>query len=217
MHELKRSLPPGLRPGRLRALLPVLLVAVAGCAGLRQAGSAALSLRHLEFKLDGVHPGTLAGVDLAKVTDPGSLGPLDGVRLLDALARESWPLTFTVDVAVRNPNEASAGGGLGVLQNLAWTLELDGKETISGDIPEPLEIPAGGEVRILPLNMSLDLYRYFGDRGYDQLLNLALAVAGAEGSTSRMVLTAVPTVSVGGLPIKYPGRIRIVDTQFGGS
>lgn len=217
MHELNRSLPAGWRRAAAACLLLAMILPGGGCAGLRQIGNAALSLQKLEFKLAGVHPGTLAGVDLAKVNDPGSLGALDGIRLMDALAREDWPLTFTVDVAVRNPNEASGGARAAVLEKLAWTLELDGKETISGDIPQPLEIPAGGEVRTLPLTMSLNLYQFFGEKGYDGLLNLALAVAGAQGSTSHLVLSAVPTVSVGGLPIKYPGKIRIVDTRFGSS
>jgi hypothetical protein len=203
------------------ALIAMLAYAllVPGCATVRGIGDTALALQRLQFKLDGAHPGTLAGVDLAKVTDPGSLSTLDGLKLAQAYASGEWPFAFTLDVAVRNPNDGSGDGTarVGLLESLAWTLELDGVETISGDIPEPVSIPGTGETVILPLRMSLDLYRFFGDRGYEGLLNLALAVAGSEGSTSQVVLSAVPTVSVGGIPLRYPGRIRIVDARFGDS
>jgi len=201
------------------ALCLLLALLAPGCATVRGIGDTALALRRLEFKLDGAHPGTLAGVDLAKASDPASLSAIDGLKLAQAYASGEWPFAFTLDVAVRNPNDGSGGGTsrVGLLESLAWTLELDGVETISGDIPEPVTIPGTGETVILPLRMSLDLYRFFGDRGYEGLLNLALAVAGAEGSTSKVVLSAVPTVSVGGIPLRYPGRIRIVDARFGDS
>jgi hypothetical protein len=67
---------------------------------------------------------------------------------------------------------------------------------------------------VFPVRVSLDLYRYFSDRGFDDLLELALAVAGKEGTASRVTLTAVPTVKIGGVPVRYPGAIRIVDREF---
>jgi hypothetical protein len=118
-----------------------------------------------------------------------------------------------VDVAVKNPNDGR-DSSIALLESLAWTLQIDGKETISGDIPDPIEIPGSGETRIVPLAMSLDLYRFFGEEGYEGVLNLALAVAGAEGTASRIALLAVPTVSIGGVAVEYPGAIRIVDKEF---
>jgi len=190
-----------------------LLAAAPGCSTVNSLLDTAASLQHLQFKLDGVQPGTLAGVNLGKVTDPASLTPLDGLALTQAFLDRSWPLTFTVDVAVRNPNQ-ERDAGIALLESLAWTLEIDGTETVSGNLPDPIEIPGGGETRIVPLDMSLDLYRYFGEQGYEDVLDLALAVAGAKGTASRITLLAVPTVSIGGVPVRYPGSIRIVDKEF---
>lgn len=183
-----------------------------GCSALKQIQDAAVALSKLQFKLEGVEPGTLAGVDLNKADDPGSLSALDAARLAEAYASKSWPLVFDLDVAARNPNDT--GSGAAVLEALDWTLFLDGRETVTGGIPEPLTIPGGGETRVFPVRVSLDLYRYFSDRGFDDLLNLALAVAGQEGTASRVTLTAVPTVKIGGVPVRYPGSVRIVDREF---
>jgi hypothetical protein len=200
------------------AILVTLIVAVTGCSTLKQLSDTVATLQQLQFKLDGVKPGTLAGVDLTKANDPSRLSATDGLRLATAYAEGSWPLSFTLNVAARNPNDdgEGSGGGTALLSSLAWTLAIDGKETISGDIPEPLQIPGAGRVTIIPFKMSLDLYRFFGDGGYDDLLNLALAIAGAEGTASRLTLTAVPTVSIAGVPVRYPGAIKIVDTRFSG-
>ncbi len=62
--------------------------------------------------------------------------------------------------------------------------------------------------------MKLDLYSFFQEQGYKNLVNLALAIGGQNGSASRLTLAATPTVSVGGVPIKYPGQIHIVDQEF---
>ena len=200
-----------IRPALL-AVLPAALMVFANCSALKQLQDSAAALSRLQFKLAGVEPGTLAGVDLAKAADPGSLNALDAARLAEAYASGSWPLTFDLDVAARNPNET--GSGAAVLEGLDWTLSIDGRETVTGGIPEPLTVPGGGETRVFPVRISLDLYRYFSDRGFDDVLNLALAVAGKEGTASRITLTAVPTVKVGGIPVRYPGAIQIVDREF---
>lgn len=188
------------------------------CSTLKQISDAVVNLHRLQFKLDGVSPGTLAGVDLSKANSPTRLSTTDALRLATAFAENSWPLSFTLNMAARNPNHSGGGANdTALLSALAWTLHIDGKETISGDIPEPLQIPGAGRTTVIPLRMSVDLVQFFGDRGYEDLLNLGLAIAGANGSTSRLALTAVPTVSIRGIPIRYPGTLTIVDVEFSGS
>jgi hypothetical protein len=204
-----------LRPWIGAALAAAAKAAVlSGCSAIQQAGESVLALQRLQFKLDGVSGGTLAGVDLSKAADPGRLSAADALRLAAARAEGAWPLSFTLDVAARNPNADGSGDKPALLSSLAWALKIDGKETVKGDIPEPITIPGAGHVTTIPLRMEVDLAAFFQDKGYEDLLNLALAVAGARGTASRLTLSAVPTVSVGGIPIRYPGTIDIVDTEF---
>lgn len=201
---------------RLLSMLPlVLILCIAGCSALKQAQNTVSTLLKLQFKLDGVEPGTLAGVDLAKAAHPDELNALDGLKLAEAYATGEWPFVFDLNVAARNPNQGDGdGSGTALLQALDWTLFIDDRETIQGGIPEPLEIPGDGRTTVFPVRMTIDLYSYFSDRGFDDLLGLALAVAGQEGTASRIKLTAVPTVSIGGVPVRYPGAITIVDAGF---
>ncbi len=192
------------------------IICCSGCAALQEMQDTLLNLRRLQFKLDGVSAGLLAGVDLARVSDLSRLSVLDGLKLTNAFANKSLPLTFTLNLAAKNPNDGTGGNPqkAALLQGLAWTLKIDDKETISGDIANPLEIPGTGQSTIIPLQMKIDLYSFFKERGYKDLVNLAFAIAGQSGSTSRLTLSAVPTLSVAGVPIQYPGRINIIDTEF---
>lgn len=200
----------------LGLLSVIVLMAFSGCATLQQIQDTLVNIKRLQFKLDSVAPGSLAGVNLAAIDSPTKLNIPDGLKLVNAFKQKSLPLSMTLNVAAKNPNDGTGGSPQksALLKALAWTLKIDGKETISGDIPNPIEVPGTGQATIIPLQMSLDLYKFFRDQGYDSLLNLALAVAGQKGSTARITLTAVPTVSVAGIALKYPGQVEIVDKEF---
>lgn len=199
-----------------RFLSFVVLMALSGCATLQQIQDTLVNVKRLQFKLDSVAPGSLAGINLAAIDNPTKLNIPDGLKLVSAFKQKSLPLSMTLNVAAKNPNDGTGGSPQksALLKALAWTLKIDGKETISGDIPNPIEVPGTGQATVIPLHMSLDLYKFFSDQGYDSLLNLALAVAGQKGSTARITLTAVPTVSVAGIALKYPGQVEIVDKEF---
>jgi len=62
--------------------------------------------------------------------------------------------------------------------------------------------------------MGLDLYNFFGNKGYDGIVNLALAIGGVQGSAARLKLDAQPTVSTPLGAITYPSRITIIDKNF---
>jgi len=196
-------------------LIPI-LVCISGCASLQQLQDTLLNVKRLQFKLSGVTPGTLAGINLAAIDSPAKISVLDGLKLANAFRQKSLPVSLTLNVAAKNPNDGTGGSSqkAALLKALAWTLKIDGKETIAGDIPNPIEIPGTGQATVIPLQLSLDLYKFFGEQGYESMLNLALAIAGQKGSTSRLTLSAVPTVSVAGLDLKYPGQIEIVDKEF---
>jgi hypothetical protein len=75
-------------------------------------------------------------------------------------------------------------------------------------------VPGTGQVTNIPLTMNIDLIEFFGNKGLDNLVNLALALGGQEGSSSKLTLYATPTVSSPLGDIKYPGELKIVDQTF---
>ena len=62
--------------------------------------------------------------------------------------------------------------------------------------------------------MSIDLFEFFGNKGYQDVIGLALAIGGLNKDTSRLSLDAQPRVSTPYGEMTYPGRILIVDKEF---
>ena len=45
-------------------------------------------------------------------------------------------------------------------------------------------------------------------------MNMALAIGGANGSSSRLKLKIKPTVQIAGVSFKYPNYITVVEKEF---
>jgi len=190
-----------------------------GCQALKGIPSALADLKKLQFKLDNVSGFRLAGVDISRFASRGDIGFGDVANLTAAVLQKRLPAEFTLNVAVRNPNDGASGTGRPAtnlfLRKIAWTLLIDDRTTISGVTDQRLQIPGTGQTTTIPLTMQLDLFKFFSDRGADDLINLALAIGGQSGSSSRLKLSARITAEVPPLaPFEYPGDITIVNQGF---
>jgi hypothetical protein len=188
-------------------ILAGLVLFATGCQTLREIAS----LRHLDFAMSGVSTPRLAGVDLSSVRAPEDLSPSDMLRLGSAVLRKDLPLDVRLMVSAQNPESNSVDARL---VGLDWTLLLDDKETISGFTEGDILIPPGATADV-PVVVSLNLIEFF-DQGVGDLLDLALAVAGAGGSPTRVKLQATPTVNTVIGPIRYPNPITIASKSVGG-
>lgn len=180
------------------------LVVAAGCATLQQFAA----LRQVQFAIDGVGTGRLAGIDLGRVRSASDLRATDAARLAAAMADEDMPLEFTVDVLAENPAENQTTARM---VRFAWTLLLDDRETIDGVVDREIVLPPG-EPRIIPIDVRLDLIEFFGGNATD-LLNLALRFAGVDAEATDVKLRALPTVETPLGPIEYPATITIVSAD----
>lgn len=199
-----------------RLLIPILIL-VAGCAQIKDIGNTLTNLSNVQFKLNNIASFRLAGVDISRIANPSDLSMADALALTAAVGQRKLPVSFTLNVDAKNPNNAtSVSNGSATLEGLDWRLIIDDKPTVTGNLQSPIQLPGGGKTTNIPLGVQMDMYSFFGDKGYDGLVNLALALGGQKGSTSRVKLDAQPTVSTPIGPIKYPDRITIVDKSFSG-
>ena len=189
-----------LRTAPLAAALLGVLLAVPGCTTLQQIAA----LRAVDFELDRLSDGLVAGVDLDRLSGGGSLGPADVARLGTAAARGEVPLRFTLHVGAENPSDNPVAAQL---VSLDWTLFLDGTETVSGVYNDDRQIAPGAAVD-LPIQMELDLARFFG-RNVGDLARLVGNLAGAETQGQTVRLDARPSINTQLGPIRYPGVISI--------
>jgi hypothetical protein len=198
---------------RLLPLVVVLGLTASSCSFMKELGQAVSNLSRCSFKLDGVSDFQLAGISLS---GKSKLNLLDAAQAVASFGKGQLPATFTLNIAVENPNTGTEGTSksTATMTSLAWSLRIDDTPTISGNIPEPIEIPGNGQQKVIPLRMNLDLLQFFRDKGYEKIVTLALALGGVQGSASRITLRAKPTITTSIGPITYPGEIDIIDKEF---
>jgi len=175
-----------------------------------------VNLSRLKFKLGTVNNFTISGINISSKKSLQDFSPLEIVNLTSVIASGKLPASFTLNVEAKNPNDGSGGYPKtdATLKAFPWRLEIDNVETISGNIGTPVSVPGTGEITNIPLTMNIDLIEFFGNKGFDNLLNIALSLGGQQGSSSRLSLYATPTVSSPIGDIKYPGELKIVDQSF---
>jgi hypothetical protein len=168
------------------------------------------------FKILSIEDPTLLKVPLRKIRDIGSFSFLDGLELASGFAQGNLPFSFTLNIAVRNPND----GGFGVnrvdaaLTRFDWTLFYQNKEMAKGNIPNTFEIPGNGLQIIIPLQVRFNLIEFLKGQTYENMINLALTLGGLKGSTESLVLEGSPNLETEHGSMQYPEKIFIVDFEF---
>lgn len=175
-----------------------------------------VNLSRLKFKLGNIANFTISGINISNKKSLQDFNPLEVINLSQVIASGKLPASFTLNVEAKNPNDGSGGYPKtdATLKAFPWRLEINNVETISGNIGAPVSVPGTGEVTNIPLAMNIDLIEFFGNKGFDNLLNVALALGGQNGSSSRLALYASPTVSSPLGDIKYPGELKIIEQSF---
>jgi hypothetical protein len=189
------------------------------CNALKDISKMVTNLQKCQFKLENVNGFKLAGVELGKIKSLKDFNILEGAKLLQTFNKKKVPVSFTLNVAALNPNDGTSGTSKSsvTLKSLDWKLLIDGVQTIAGVVNTPIELPGNNQKTIIPLEMNLDLYEFFGNKGYESLINTALAIGGVNGSASKLTLTGKPTISTPFGAMAYPGEIQIIEKEFRGN
>lgn len=178
-----------------------------GCATLRQV----TALRQVDFEIDRVTGVRLATVNLDRVRSLRDLGPLDAGRLAAAVGRQVVPLDFVVHLAALNPPENPVTARLVRFQ---WTVDLNGRETVSGILDTAYTFPPG-VAQDVAIPVRLDLWRFFETSAADAF-NLAAGLAGMDSRRTDVVVRAVPTIDTPLGALRYPHAITIIRRTVGG-
>lgn len=184
----------------LLAITLASMLGMSACATLRQF----TALRKVDFSFERVTDVRLAGVPLVGKSSYADLGLADVARITAAIADREVPLDFIVQVRAENPptNAVSAR-----LLQLGWTFYLDEGPILDGELERAYTFEPGKPV-LVPVTVSLDALDLVGQRSQD-LFDLALAIAGVEGSSKTLRLDLRPTVQTDLGPITYPSPITI--------
>lgn len=178
----------------------------AGCQTLEQIAQ----LRHVDFGLNSVSQTHLAGVNIDQKNTLNDVRALEMARLVASLADGRLPLDFRLHIGAENPGENRVAARL---VRMDWTLFLEGRETVSGRYDGDVMLPPGEQTDI-PIDISLDLVRFFGDNLND-LVQVALSLSGQGGSPRNVTLQATPIIDTPVGSIRYPRPLTIVSRDVG--
>lgn len=192
---------------------------IAGCSILNSIFNTLSDLQNIQFKLGAVNNFTLNNVNISNKKSITDVSVADVFLLTQAVKNRSMPTNFTLNVLAQNPNTKNVNSNStldAVISNFDWILFIDDKETINGRVNTPVTIPSGGRTETIGVGVGLDLMKFFGNKGYDDIINLAMAIGGVNGSSSRLKLNIKPSVSIANIPLSYPKYITVVDKEFRG-
>ena len=158
----------------------------------------------------------LAGIPLKNKLSINDFSTLETMKLSTAFVRNTLPLTFTINVDAKNPNDGTGGYPRtnATIVSFPWRLFLDDKQTVTGNIGSEVAVPGSGETTKIPLKVTIDLVQFFKEKGYQGILNLALNLAKESSAPSKITLYAQPTVGSQLGNIKYPKEIKIINLEY---
>ena len=189
----------------------MLVAAISGCSVF----NAIKNISQLKFKLSTVSNFQLNGISISNKSRLQDFNAGDLLKLTSAFASKKMPVTFTINVEAYNPNASSTSSTASdiVLVSFPWRLLIDDVETITGNIGSPVTVPVSKKI-IIPIEAQLDLYNFFGTKGYDKLINLALKLGGSGGSATDIKLVATPTINTVLGKMTYPGELTIIEKEY---
>ena len=190
------------------AMLGASVLATSSCATLQEI----VALRNVDFSLDRVSDLRLAGIDLARIRTYDDLSFTDAGRLVLAVSQKRLDMDFQLHLLAENPADNTTDARL---VKLDWILLIQDRETLTGVFDGDVRLPPG-EPTDVPITIRMNLVEFF-DGSAQELLELALSLAGEGGEPKDVALRATPTINTPLGPMRYPQPITILNRRVGGA
>jgi len=175
-----------------------------------------MNLSKLKFKLGPVNNFKVGNLLITNKSKLSDFNAMDILTLTSKVVSGDFPVTFTVNVLAQNPNTSGNNSNFAdiSLESFPWSLYINDKKTISGNISKPIKVPSIESSTIIPLEMNIDLLDFFKGDGLNNLVDLALSLGGSKGSSSKLKIVAEPVLGTSLGNLTYPSPITIIDKSF---
>jgi hypothetical protein len=192
---------------KLKKTLIILFVTMglASCEVLNQVAQMA-NFANCTFNFNSVNQIQMLGINLSKGMTKESLNITQGLALINAISSRSLPVTFNVNLDVRNPNSIAAS-----MAKMDYILTLNGKQVISTTMNNSVSVPANSS-NTITIPVTTDLFQLFTGESADAVVNLAFKLAGASSDPVNVGLKVKPYISINGQQLAYPDYISMNKT-----
>ena len=172
------------------------------CDVLNQVAQMA-NFANCKFNFNNVNQIQMLGVDLSKGMTKQDLNVSQLLSLTNALMNRSLPVSFNVNVDVRNPNSIAAA-----MAKMDYIVTLNGKQVISTTLNQSVNVPANSS-NTVSIPITTDLFQLFSGESADAIVNLAFKLAGASSDPVNVGLKVKPYISINGQQLAYPDYITM--------
>ena len=189
---------------KLKKTLIILFVTIglASCDVLNQMAQIA-NLVNCTFDFNSVNQIQMLGINLSKGMSKTDLNATQLLSLADAIMRKQLPVSFNVNVDVKNPNSIAAS-----MAKMDYIISLNGKEVVSTTLNKSFSVPANGN-SVISIPITTDLFQLFSGESGDAIRNLVFKLAGASSDPVNVGLKVKPYISINGQQLAYPDFISM--------
>ena len=189
---------------KFKKALIVLFVTMglASCDILTQVAQMA-NFANCTFNFNSVDHIQMLGIDLSKCMSKTDLNAMQLLSLANAISNRQLPVTFNVNVDVKNPNSIAAS-----MTKMDYILSLNGKQVISTSMNNSVNVPANAS-NTVTIPITTDLFQLFSGESADAIVNLAFKLAGASSEPVNVGLKVKPYINVSGQQLAYPDYITM--------
>jgi len=163
-------------------------------------GCDTVNMLNCKFERKNVDNFRFAGVNFDKFNSINDISLLsDAPKIVSALAKQTIPITFNVNLEGKNPNKSIAA-----IEQIDWKVFVDDAE-FTGSITEKFSIPAEG-TSTLPLEIGFDAVQILDGTTILSMFNLYQNITGKNASSeSNVTIMIRPTI----LGLKFPNYITV--------
>ena len=192
---------------KLRKSLIILFVTLglASCDVLNQVAQMA-NFANCSFDFNSLNQIQMLGIDLSKGMTRDNLNITQGLALVNAISNKTLPVTFNVNLDVKNPNSIAAS-----MAKMDCIISLNGKEVVSTTLNQSVNVPANS-TNVVSIPIRTDLFQLFSGESADAIVNLAFKLAGASSNPVNIGIKVKPYITIGNQQLAYPNYISINKT-----
>ena len=189
---------------KIKKTLIILFVTMglASCDVLNQVAQMA-NLVNCTFDFNSVNQIEMLGVNLSRGMTRENLNATQLLSLANAIMKQQLPVSFNVNVNVKNPNSIAAA-----MTKMDYILTLNGKQVVSTTMNNGINVPANSS-SIVTIPITTDLFQLFSGESADAIVNLAFKLAGASSNPVNVGLKVKPYISINGQQLAYPDFISM--------
>ena len=191
------------RNTRLSFWIIALLLTIVGFSC--QQASDLKAFTEANYKLQGIEDLRLNGVDVTDKRTPFDFTTSEGDSLLSAFTANNLSATTTLFLEVEMQEPAIARSMQ--ITNLEWQLLVDGKETLTGNVEEPLNLQDG--LNELLVSSTVTLAEVEGLQNYEGFSMLTTLIARGRDVRDRLVFRIKPTIKTPVGNVTLPDYITV--------